>query len=254
MPYGRYFQDGISWRGRRRFMDYLSRHMGGIRSEFCIPQWARVLSLVLKMQMEDILQARGTISLMLTGGRASLVLYRVLGEVIDDDIWKRTQIFFGDERCVSDSSLDSNSYVSLKALFPSGIPFPLSVSRMWTGSDDPVSACQRYAEVLPDSIDILLLSMGDDGHIASLFPGSPVIFERSRKVMTTQSPIAPHLRLSITPPVISSAKNVFVLAIGEEKRQGFIKALYDPRNIEQFPARLVLNRTWIFESTGVDLL
>lgn len=224
--------------------------MDGVDSGSGVPSWAKEFSVRLKSLFVRTLQSEPTVSLMLTGGRAALVLYRVLGEIVEDCIWERIEIFFGDERCVDESSPYSNAYSSLVALFPNGIPFPSRVNRMWTDSYDPISACDRYHRLLPDSIDILLLSMGDDGHIASLFPGSPVISKRSRKVVPVRSPIVPHSRISITPAVIESAKHVFVLAIGESK-QSTLKMLFnDPNNIEQFPARLALHGTWIVETSG----
>ena len=107
--------------------------------------------------------------------------------------------------------------------------------------------CFRYSSLLPDEIDILLLSMGEDGHIASLFPNSVALCETKRRVVTVLAPKPPCRRLTITPAVILAAKNVYVLAVGAEKRLKYEEAMRDPSDIMSIPARLVLNRTWIFD-------
>ena len=88
--------------------------------------------------------------------------------------------------------------------------------------------------------------MGEDGHIASLFPFSPVLNELSRLVVPVNNPKLSYQRLSITPAVIKGAQNVFVMALGDIKFKIYQEALKDPLNINPIPARLVINRNWIF--------
>ena len=111
---------------------------------------------------------------------------------------------------------------------------------------DPRGKWQHLTQ-LPETIDFMLLSIGDDGHIASLFPNSPALFENERKVVPVIGPKAPYQRITITPSVIQSAKHVYVLALGDEKRRKYEEAILDREDISSIPARLVLDRTWIFD-------
>jgi 6-phosphogluconolactonase len=107
-------------------------------------------------------------------------------------------------------------------------------------------AADNYGRLLPMNIDLLLLSVGEDGHIASLFPHSPALHELQRSVVPVVGPKAPFSRLTITPRVIESARNIIVLAEGVEKRKVYEMALEAPEDIDSIPARLALNGIWVF--------
>jgi 6-phosphogluconolactonase len=134
-------------------------------------------------------------------------------------------------------------------LFANGIPNGAQIYRMEANSLNLTIAASRYATLLPASIDIILLSMGSDGHIASLFAGSPAVRESRRRVLLVNGPRAPYQRLTLTPPVIKGAQHVFVIALGEEKRTMYEEARRDPSDVDRIPARLVLNRNWVFDVT-----
>jgi len=184
---------------------------------------------------------------MLTGGRSAKALYEQwnnFGEPLTG--MSGVHFFIGDERCVSTNHPDSNYGMVMRTLLPNGKPKFVEFDRMEAESINVEDSADRYAALLPDSIDVLLLSMGDDGHIASLFPNSPALFETKRKVLPVISPFKPYKRLTITPPVIQAAKHVYVLAIGDKKRLKYEEALLEPEDINSLPARLVLDRIWIF--------
>lgn len=118
--------------------------------------------------------------------------------------------------------------------------------RMEAESLDVKAAADRYAALLPIAIDVLLLSMGDDGHIASLFPNSVLLHETHGRVASVTGPKAPFLRLTVMPPVILNSRRVFILAIGQQKYAIYKEALRAPADIDAIPARLVLSGTWFF--------
>ena len=191
---------------------------------------------------------RGTMSLMITGGRGAAQIYKKWQENdIFSNALKPLDLFLTDERLVPQSHSDSNYRLVKRVLFPDELPQAVVFHCMCQGDKSPQADIEHYERLLPDSLDMLLLSMGEDGHIASLFPNSPGLFEAERKVVPTVGTKAPFQRLTITPPVIQSAKKVYVLAIGDEKRRKYEEALLDPEDISSIPARLVLDRTWIFE-------
>ena len=106
----------------------------------------------------------------------------------------------------------------------------------------------RYAKLLPDQLDVLLLSIGDDGHIASLFPKSVALKEKQLAVVCVTSPKPPLQRITITPVIISRAKSVIVFAVGAKKVLIFERLLKSPNNITELPARLVLNADWLIHA------
>jgi len=185
---------------------------------------------------------------MLTGGRAAEKIYRKhpLESLLSAEL-RDVRVLLSDERCVPPSHQSSNFLMVKKNLFPHAMPKNFSFYRMHAEAEDLNYECDRYSALLAEPIDVILLSMGEDGHIASLFPDSSALFETERKVVPVNGPKFPFQRLTITPPVIKAAKQVYVLAIGDEKRRKYEEALLDPEDISSIPARLVLDRTWIFD-------
>lgn len=195
----------------------------------------------------QIFDSKQTCSVMLTGGRSAEVFYRQWSSSIRG-YKSKIRFYFGDERCVLPSSNDSNFFAANKFLFDSRFDFESEqVFRIRGESEDVEAESDRYSSLLPDPIDVLFLSLGEDGHIASLFPNSSAIFEHKRKVVPVLGPKAPYRRITITPPVIQSAKHVYIFAIGKEKRCKYEEALLNPEDVKSIPARLVLDRTWIFD-------
>jgi 6-phosphogluconolactonase len=195
----------------------------------------------------EFLSSNPSSSIMLTGGRSIVSFYSKWSQTLAN-YGSKISFYFGDERCVPKYSIESNFSTVKKYLFGDNIGSGLGqVYRIRAESENIEAESNRYSLLLPDSVDILLLSMGEDGHIASLFPHSPALSETERKVVPVIGPITPFRRLTITPPVIQSAKKVYVLAIGDEKRRKYEEALFDPEDISSIPARLVLDRTWIFD-------
>jgi 6-phosphogluconolactonase len=94
---------------------------------------------------------------------------------------------------------ENNYGMAMKTLFSSGAPKGCSVERMIGESEDLVSVAELYAEQLTNSIDILLLGIGDDGHIESLFPHSTLLHEQKLLCAPVTGSKSPHKRLTITP-------------------------------------------------------
>ena len=108
--------------------------------------------------------------------------------------------------------------------------------------------------MLPESIDVLFLSVGSDGHIASLYPQSNALNEKTKSVVPVVGPKPPPERLTITTSVIQPAKSTFLFAQGKEKGQIFAQALESRNNIASFPVRLVLEATWILDTDAAEQL
>ena len=185
---------------------------------------------------------------MLTGGRSAERLYSEWRDIPEFKTLKAVSFYFGDERCVSPADSSSNYGMTMRTLFSNGLPLGCSVFRMEADELDLERVSLRYEELLPDKIDILLLSVGEDGHIASLFPGNVVLGESLRRVVPVVGPKTPFKRMTITPAVIASASLVFVLASGEQKAAIFRKIFSSSCDQVSLPACLVKDAVWLLDS------
>ena len=187
---------------------------------------------------------------MLTGGRSAALVY---AEWASSGRFppQGTILFFGDERCVEPDHSDSNYGLTVRTLFPNGLPREIEIHRMEGERDDLEMAARDYEARFPRSIDILLLGLGSDGHIASLFPGSSAFSKTDRLVVPVTDSPGTHNRLTITPSVVNSARNIFLLAPGEEKGLVLAQALQTEDDASSFPVRLTLRGTWLLDASAV---
>jgi 6-phosphogluconolactonase len=135
------------------------------------------------------------------------------------------------------------------------IPDQCVIHRIIGEAENIKEEAKRFESILPDSIDILLLSVGPDGHIASLFPKSEFLTETEKSIIAIKnSPKPPSKKITITPKVIKSAKNIIVMATGEEKGKVLAEALKIPRNIDEMPVRITNgeNTTWILDKNAIS--
>ncbi|ADH85687.1 6-phosphogluconolactonase [Desulfurivibrio alkaliphilus] len=186
--------------------------------------------LVLTSALAAVIE-RGVFSLVLAGGGTPLPLYRRLAAppFLAQMPWELTHLFQGDERCLPPEHPDSNfGRAAATLLAPGQVPAD-NIHRM-TGEDpDPKRAAAAYQRQIEDfcrdfavnSFDLVLLGMGSDGHIASLFPGSALLAEQDRLVAAETEPAGnpPVPRLTLTLPAINSARRVLLLTSGPEKEK-----------------------------------
>jgi len=195
----------------------------------------------IRERIDEVLKQADRCHLMLAGGSTPMPIYERLAEQ-GDLPWQRIVIYFGDERCVPPMTPENNAFMAISRLFPAGVPQGVAVHRM-CGEEEPDRAAQAYESLLPPRIDVLLLGMGEDGHTASIFPGSVALDEEQRRVMPVIGAKPPLQRLTITPPVIRDARHVLVLAQGEEKADAVRWALIEGG----VPATLAADRDWLLD-------
>ncbi len=192
------------------------------------------------------------ISFGLSGGSTPGKVYDVLARREFD--WDRVRFYFGDERCVPPASEQSNYRSAREHLFePLGID-EARVFRMKGEYEDREEAAREYEAALPDAFDLLLLGMGGDGHTASLFPGSRWIKEVDRRVAPAKADVEPRQRLTITPPVIQSAREVMVLVTGSGKAPMVARALEGDWDPMEIPSQLARFRRWILDPGAASAL
>lgn len=170
-------------------------------------------------------------TLCLTGGSTPVPAYQRLAQAEDID-WDRVHIFWGDERCVPPEHEESNYAMALRTLLkPAGIP-DSNVHRM-PGGCPPDEGSAIYEQALEQffgdalRFDVLHLGMGDDGHTASLFPGTDALEVDDRRVAIGQAPpsAAVRDRLTLTFPTLAHADLCLIAAAGAGKREAFSAVL-----------------------------
>ena len=193
---------------------------------------------------------------MLAGGATPRPVYERLSSpaMADRVAWDRVAIFFGDERCVPPDNAASNYRMVRRSLFDRLPVAPAEVHRMRGEDVDRKGAAAAYAALLPLQIDVLLLGMGPDGHIASLFPGSPALGEAERRVVPVQGAKPSPWRLSITPPVIRGARSIIVLVAGAGKASMVARAVTGREKPEAVPASLARRGVWILDRGAASAL
>jgi 6-phosphogluconolactonase len=221
-------------------------------SLFSPEEWAaRSAGLVQDAAQVVCRRSRGC-TIMLTGGRSAERLYLAWRELPSFGRLRAVRFVFGDERCVLPDHPESNYGLAMRTLFSRGVPPGCRVDRMEAEDPDREGACLRYERLLPSKIDILLLGVGEDGHIASLFPGSRALDERVRTVVPVVGPKEPSARLTVTPRVIAGSSAVFILANGEAKAAVLRRVAAGEDDFHALPACLVRQATWLIDVPVLD--
>lgn len=156
---------------------------------------------------------RGSFALALSGGRAPWRMVELLGDFPID--WDNTEVFQVDERIAPEGDSDRNLTELVRHAPATALgrlrPMPVN-------ADDLEAATRRYAEELPEHIDLVHLGLGPDGHTASLVPGDPVLEVTDRAVALTANPYQGRRRMTLTYPALAAARKIMWLITGEEKR------------------------------------
>ncbi len=189
------------------------------------------VSLILETGREAIARS-GMFRLGLAGGGTPRAVYKALASCADDLPWECVQITFGDERCVPADSPDSNFHMAFEALL-CRVPLPVGNVFQIQGDIDPNEAAAQceaqlaaVAKRMGEPIyrhDLLLLGLGEDGHTASLFPGSPALDETQRLVVATTGPKPPPQRVTFTYPLLNASRKVAFL-LNDPKKESVLEA------------------------------
>jgi len=202
-----------------------------------------------------VLGSRDLCSLALSGGDTPRPVYRALAkELPGGEAWSRVGIYFADERCVPPDDPASNYRLvreTLLDLLPSP---PARVHRMEGEHPDRDAAARAYEAHLPDRLDLLVLGLGPDGHIASLFPGSSALAESRRRVLAVTAPKPPPERLTITPPVVRAAGLTIALVSGGSKAAALARVIDGSDDPDPIPGRLAREGLWIVDTAAASRL
>ncbi len=203
----------------------------------------------------------------LSGGNTPGLFFSVLsGHFGSQADWSKVDFFFVDERCVPPDHHDSNYRLAREALFEN-IRIPGENIHRIRGEDCPGSEALRYGEEIKDtcvlknglpSFDVIILGLGEDGHTASVFPGSRQAEDHETVCMTATHPSTGQARISLTLPVINNAADVFFKVTGRSKA-GIVSEIMQPgEGREKYPASLVRpvwgSLQWMLDRDAASLL
>jgi len=196
-------------------------------------------------QARKAIVERGEFRIALSGGNTPAPVYGRIAVEAHDLPWESVRFTFGDERCVPPDDPQSNFRMARENLFvPAAVP-EKSIMRM-RGEIDPQIAAQEYEDQLNaiatgrgETIylhDLILLGLGDDGHTASLFPGTAALDEMTRRVVANFVPKLNAWRLTFTYPLVNHARNILFL-VGASKNPELIERVLT--GDQKFPAARV---------------
>jgi len=199
-------------------------------------------------QAEQAIQERGRFLAALNGGGTPARLFQLLAAEFREKVeWHSVHVFWGDERCVPSGDPES-SYGQARDLLLRHVPIHETNVHRIKGELPPAEAADEYVQTLKQyalpphdwpRFDLVYLGMGEDGHTASLFPGSPIEVKDPVVPVTAHYQDRPAERITLTPPVFNHAHMVVFMAIGEKKAETLAEVLSGRYNPERYPAQRI---------------
>jgi 6-phosphogluconolactonase len=180
-------------------------------------------------EIARLLPAGGDV--VVTGGGTAEAVYPELARCAPD--WSRLAVYFSDERCVPPDDERSNYGMARRTLLD--LVSPREVHRM-RGEIDPADAAAAYEGEVPDRFDLIVLGLGDDAHVAGLFPGSPGLIEAASCAVVDRPDGLQGL--SLTPPALLSGKAVVFVVSGSGKAEAVERAIRGREDVLRCPAAL----------------
>jgi 6-phosphogluconolactonase len=214
--------------------------------------FGRTVALRIARVLEDAVRERGTASLALPGGPQVKLCYASLAEL--QLPWSRVDFYFADERGVPTRHPAAAYFPAEDELFRSPRIGTDNVYRIEAERADHARVAEEYEARLPQRFDLLVLEVGLEGQVAGLFPGSPALSERERRVVAVEAPSRPRRRITITPREIESARALIVLATGRERAPLVARALRERGDASELPARLAAHGVWIVDRAAASRL
>lgn len=218
-------------------------------------------------QAAKAIEESGCFLVALNGGGTPNRLFQLLAREYRKKVdWNKVHVFWGDERCVPPQA-DGSSFGQAKEAFLSQVSIPEENIHRAKGELGPVEASKDYALVLKEfasspfdfpRFDLIYLGMGEDGHTASLFPGSPVDVTEPTLPVTAQYQDRPANRITLTQLVFNQARIVAFMATGPKKAVTLAEVLSERYNPDLYPAQRIApkegNLIWLVDKDAADKL
>lgn len=191
----------------------------------------------------------GRCTICLSGGSTPKRMFKLLAQpaYTNQIDWTKVFVFWGDERTVPQSHENSNSGAAMRLLFDQIEMAKDQIFPIDGGTTDPATAAAAYEKTIVEFFgesapvfDICFLGMGDDGHTASLFPFTDIVYEEDALVKEVFVEKLDTTRISLTPAIINQADRIVFLIGGENKAQVLSTVLDGDFNPERYPSQLII--------------
>ena len=213
------------------------------------------------------INARDRFTIALAGGNTPRPIYARLASAgyRERIAWSKVHVFFGDERCVPPDDARSN-YRSAREALLDQVALPSGNVQRILGELDPAQAALHYEQTMQNffrtsacpAFDLICLGLGDNGHTASLFPGTAALREQSRWVVAQYVEVAAMWRVTFTAPLINAARQVAFFVEGAGKAEVLQRVLAGPYQPEVLPAQLIQPANgqlrWLVEAEAAAML
>jgi 6-phosphogluconolactonase len=210
---------------------------------------------------------RGRFTIALSGGGTPRPIYARLAsaDYRDRIDWDKVHLFFGDERCVPPDDTHSNFHMAREALLDHVPLLPDQIHRI-QGELDPAQAALSYEQEIQrlfrtstfPAFDLICLGLGDNGHTASLFPGTASLREKERWIVPQYVEVMASWRITFTAPLINAAHHVAFLVEGVGKTEVLWRVLDGPYQPDVLPAQMIQpvggQLHWLIDAAAVTKL
>jgi len=231
-------------------------------------QVARAAALRFTELAREGMASRGRFSVALAGGSTPKRIYELLaaGDFAADLDWRNIHVFFGDERSVPPDHDDSNFRMANEALL-SRVALPEENIHRMRGESDAVANARLYEDELRGffgddaawpEFDLVMLGMGDDGHTASLFPGTSALDVRAAWVAANWVEKFNTYRVTLTAPAINHARQIMFIVTGAGKAERLQEVMHGAHDPQRLPSQLIQPRagalTWFLDEAAAAKL
>lgn len=218
---------------------------------------------IIYVQSQEAIKNTGRFTIALSGGNTPARLFKLLAEphYAMKMNWKNFFVFWGDERFLPPDHDENNSHLA-KKLFLDHVPIPTENIFTPQVQMPPAAAAMQYANMLKaffkvdlPAFDLILLGMGEDGHTASLFPGTGIGLQHPTLVEAITKNDDPVKRLTFTPPLLNNAKRILVLVSGKGKAKILSEVLAKKTEIK-YPMQMLQkkNLQWLVDADAASSL
>lgn len=194
---------------------------------------------------KEAIDRKGAFTVAMTGGSSPAKLYELLSGSQYAIDWQKTFVFWGDERWVPIEDEKSNAGMANRLLLDKvNIPKE-NIFPMWVAGTEPEKYAEQYEELLrkylgeSGEFDLILSGMGDDGHTASLFPGTEVLKEEKKWVAAYYLKPQQMYRITLTAPLLNKARQNVILVFGANKAHALGQVISGVYNPEKYPSQLL---------------
>jgi len=206
-------------------------------------------------------------SIALSGGSTPRKVFEYIALHFKNQIdWLKVKVFWSDERCVDPESEESNYRMAEESLLDK-VPIPVNNIFRIYGEANPSLEAERYSEIIRQYVhsknnipqfDLMMLGLGDDGHTASIFPGSLHLFESNKLCEVAVNPYSKQKRITVTGQVINQAKTIVFLVTGESKAEMVARIIEKKDEYDKLPAAMVHSENgeliWLLDEQAASKL